>query len=223
LLSCALAISAISGCGGSARSGDGPPAPVTQAGTGASAGNTNLAGGGGRGGQSAENGGGSSSSTGGKGGAGAAGASPGGGQGGMSIGGAPPCQFTPPQCPPSHATCAQIGATESCYVWSVCHSAPSQMICCDTGWEPGFACPNGDGSGGDGGASSSDVCEACNAQPAHICVLQQGGPGAAHFVCADQLPCGAAGACSCIPGQGQCEATRTSGPAGYCTCDNGLE
>ena len=64
----------------------------------------------------------------------------------------------------------------------------------------------------------TDACGGCEAP--QICVYQAGGPGPGHYACAEQLPCGAAGACACIVDQGTCESEKVDG---YCTCDNGLE
>jgi hypothetical protein len=67
-----------------------------------------------------------------------------------------------------------------------------------------------------------DRCGGCDG-PLKICVFQQGGPGPSHFACAEQQPCGAAGACACIVGQGPCRFEIDAGPAGICVCDNGLD
>ena len=74
-------------------------------------------------------------------------------------------------------------------------------------------------SGGAGGARP-EACSGCFDQ-GQICIYQVGGPGPSHFACATQLPCGAAGACACIQGQGTCD--MNLGADGYCHCDNGLD
>jgi hypothetical protein len=81
------------------------------------------------------------------------------------------------------------------------------------------------GAAGAGGASSTGRCGGCNdTGPApQICIYQSGGPGAGRFVCATQNPCGAAGACACIVGQGTCDSVLAGGSPGYCVCDNGLD
>jgi hypothetical protein len=65
---------------------------------------------------------------------------------------------------------------------------------------------------------AKDPCGGCELP--NICVYQVGGPGPSRYTCAEQLPCGAPGACACIVGQGQCGAELVDG---YCSCDNGLE
>jgi len=81
------------------------------------------------------------------------------------------------------------------------------------------------GASGAGGAPATDQCGGCtpNGQNRQICVYQSGGPGAGRFVCATQNPCGAAGACACIVGQGTCGPMLEGGSPGYCVCDNGLD
>lgn len=81
------------------------------------------------------------------------------------------------------------------------------------------------GAAGAGGAPSSDRCGGCkyDGVTPQICIFQAGGPGAGRFVCATQNPCGAAGACACIVGQGTCNSTLEGGSPGYCVCDNGLD
>jgi hypothetical protein len=81
------------------------------------------------------------------------------------------------------------------------------------------------GSAGAGGASFTDRCGGCNytGPTPQICIYQAGGPGAGRFVCATQNPCGAAGACVCIVGQGTCNSMLQGGSPGYCVCDNGLD
>jgi len=81
------------------------------------------------------------------------------------------------------------------------------------------------GTAGAGGAALVDQCGGCNySGPApQICIYQAGGPGAGRFVCATQNPCGAAGACACIVGQGTCNFMLEGGSPGYCVCDNGLD
>jgi hypothetical protein len=82
--------------------------------------------------------------------------------------------------------------------------------------------PSSAGSPSDGGAGPTlpDECTGCldNDQ---ICIYQVGGPGPSRFTCATQLPCGAAGACACIQGQGTCDMNLAAD--GYCHCDNGLD
>lgn len=82
--------------------------------------------------------------------------------------------------------------------------------------------PNSGGSpnGGGAGGTRPDECSGCFAND-QICIYQVGGPGPSHFTCATQLPCGAAGACACIQGQGTCEMNLAAD--GYCHCDNGLD
>lgn len=101
------------------------------------------------------------------------------------------------------------------------------------GWEIND-CPMAGGGGaanqggqantaGESGASGApaDDCGGCS--PEKICVFQVGGPGPSHFVCATQNPCGAAGACACIVGQGTCQPNLMGDPPRYCSCDSGLE
>ena len=165
---------------------------------------------------------------------GAAGAASGGGQAG-----APACHFDSPQCPALHAACAQLGATQDCFEWSVCQSAPSRRVCCGNGWEPGPSCAGGGGAGGGGaggggaggggaggdggtaGEAALSFCKACNERSSNICILQEGGPGPASFQCGIKAQCGAADVCSCVPYQGTCQ-PHTPSSTGYCTCDNGL-
>jgi hypothetical protein len=77
----------------------------------------------------------------------------------------------------------------------------------------------GSSSGGTGGTHPAE-CGGCSDQ-GQICIYQVGGPGPSRFRCATQLPCGAAGACACIQGQGTCDMNLAAD--GYCHCDNGLE
>ena len=82
------------------------------------------------------------------------------------------------------------------------------------------------GAAGGGGTLSTDRCGGCNYNgiAPQICIYQAGGPGAGRFVCATQNPCGAAGECVCIVGQGACSPTLTLEAGGpYCVCDNGLD
>jgi hypothetical protein len=81
------------------------------------------------------------------------------------------------------------------------------------------------GADGAGGAPQTDRCGGCNdAGPApEICIYQVGGPGPGGFACAEQNPCGAAGACACIVDQGPCNFMSEAGGPGYCLCDNGLD
>ncbi len=93
------------------------------------------------------------------------------------------------------------------------------------GAEAGGAGGSGSGNDGGQGGTSGDQCGGClNAGTTEICIYQAGGPGPGRFVCATQNPCGAAGACACIVGQGTCDNTLMGGgTAGYCVCDNGLD
>lgn len=75
------------------------------------------------------------------------------------------------------------------------------------------------GAASEGGAPACGGC----AEGTEVCVYQAGGPGPARFTCATQNVCGAAGACACIVGQGQCMPDRMGSPPGYCVCDNGLD
>jgi hypothetical protein len=55
------------------------------------------------------------------------------------------------------------------------------------------------------------------------CVEQIGGPALANLpphMCVTQAPCGAAGACACIFGQGTCTPSTTE--SNVCVCDNGI-
>jgi hypothetical protein len=103
----------------------------------------------------------------------------------------------------------------------------------DCGWEVHDCPPAGEGGasqGGQGdaggapgaGGAGADPCGGCDV-PEQICVYQVGGPGASRFTCAAQNPCGAAGACACIVGQGVCQPMLMGDPPNYCTCDNGLD
>jgi hypothetical protein len=84
------------------------------------------------------------------------------------------------------------------------------------GTHPGGGSPSNGGAGG----THPDGCSSCGAQ-GQICIYQVGGPGPSHFACATQLPCGAAGACACIQGQGTCDMNLAAD--GYCHCENGLD
>jgi hypothetical protein len=146
------------------------------------------------------------------------------GRSGASFGGVPACNFQTPQCPTPQAPCDALGTTQACFYWLTCHSAPGEMTCCDSGWEPGAQCPgNAGGAAGAGGAAASDPCGGCDTLAAKVCVQQLGGPGPSRFTCATQAPCGAADACACIDGQGTCAMPATGGTGGFCVCDNGLE
>jgi hypothetical protein len=81
------------------------------------------------------------------------------------------------------------------------------------------------GASGAGGALFTDRCGGCNytGGTPPICIYQTGGPGPGRFLCATQNPCGAAGACLCIVGQGACSPAPEDGSQGYCVCDNGLD
>jgi hypothetical protein len=97
----------------------------------------------------------------------------------------------------------------------------------DCGWEVRDCPPAGEGgASGHGSAGASgdgqDPCGGCDA-PQQICVYQVGGPGPGRFTCANQNPCGAAGACACIVDQGPCQAMLMGEPPSYCSCDNGLD
>ena len=79
----------------------------------------------------------------------------------------------------------------------------------------------GQSTNGGGSGSGSSPCGGC--AMGEICIFQNGGPGPSHYTCATQLPCGAAGACSCIVNQGTCSyAPGDAGVAGICSCNNGL-
>lgn len=83
---------------------------------------------------------------------------------------------------------------------------------------------NNGGSASLGGTTGtvSNPCGGCAAT--EICVFQSGGPGPAHYTCATQLPCGAAGICACIVNQGTCTfVPNDTGTIGTCLCDNGLD
>lgn len=142
-----------------------------------------------------------------------------GGVPGGSSGVPPACNFQTPQCPNTNTACAEPGVVQDCFFWQTCHSAPGQMVCCDSGWEAGRQCPGG--AGGAGGAST-DACGGCDQSNLEICVYQLGGPGVSHYACAKQNPCGAAGACACIVAQGTCT-YQASGTPASCVCDNGLD
>lgn len=142
-----------------------------------------------------------------------------GGIAGVSGAGAPACTFGTPQCPNTHAACAEPGAVLDCFFWQTCHSAPGQMVCCESGWEEGRQCPGG--AGGAGGAGT-DACGGCDTSKLEICVYQLGGPGVSHYACAKQNPCRAAGVCACIVDQGNCT-YQASGTPAACVCDNGLD
>jgi hypothetical protein len=90
----------------------------------------------------------------------------------------------------------------------------------------GGAANGGAANAGEGGAAPfTDRCGGCKYDGAtpEICIFQAGGPGPGRFVCATQNPCGAAGACVCIVGQGACNPALEGGSPGYCVCDNGLD
>lgn len=208
-VACAIVLALAWGCGASHSDSSGAQAgtstggtPVqTSGGAGAAAGGTTHAGGA----------------------ASAAGTPSSGGTGsggvlGGSSGVPPACTFETPQCPNTHAACAGLGVVQNCFVWQTCHSAPGQMVCCDSGWEPGQQCPGG--AGGAGGAGG-DACGGCDPS-SEICVYQLGGPGTSRYTCAQQSPCAAAGVCACIVDQGNCT-YQASGTPAACVCDNGLD
>ena len=86
------------------------------------------------------------------------------------------------------------------------------------GWRSTGGQPTNGGSGG----SASNACGGC--AMGEICIFQNGGPGPSHYTCATQLPCGSAGACSCIVNQGTCSyVPGDAGVFGICSCDNGLD
>lgn len=208
---CALAFTSAWGCGASHSDSSGAHAGASTAGTavqtsgaGGAAGGTPNAGG-------TANAAGTPSS---------GGTSSGGTLGGSGAG-APACIFETPQCPNTHAACPDLGQVQDCFFWQTCHSAPGQMVCCDSGWEAGQQCPSGTGGTGGAGGTSVDACGGCNPS-SEICVYQLGGPGTSRYVCAKQNPCGAAGECACIVAQGNCT-YQASGTPARCVCDNGLD
>jgi hypothetical protein len=113
------------------------------------------------------------------------------------------CQTNSPLC--SSTGCKSDGEclTDVCGRCPGVEDACASQICVDG--QCTFSCP-------------TDACGGCEAP--QICVYQAGGPGPGHYACAEQLPCGAVGACACIVDQGTCESEKVDG---YCTCDNGLE
>lgn len=207
---CAFALTLAWGCGASHSDSSGAQAGAAAAGTPAQ---TSGGGGAAAGGNTSAGGSANAAGTLSSGGTGSA------GMGGIGIGGAPACTFATPQCPNTHAACAEPGVVQDCFFWQTCHSTPGQMVCCDSGWEAGRQCPGG--AGGAGGAST-DACGGCDQSNLEICVYQLGGPGVSHYACAKQNPCGAAGACACIVAQGTCT-YQASGTPASCICDNGLD
>jgi hypothetical protein len=89
----------------------------------------------------------------------------------------------------------------------------------------GMSASGSGGAAGSAGTPFNDQCGGCDYSgiAPEICVFQVGGPPPGRFVCAKQNPCGAAGACVCIVGQGTCGNTLQGGGPGYCVCDNGLD
>lgn len=68
----------------------------------------------------------------------------GGGSSGNATGGAggsQPCTFSEPHCPADRSPCDTEGEVLNCYTWSVCHSAPTTMHCCSSGWQQNPTCP----------------------------------------------------------------------------------
>jgi hypothetical protein len=90
------------------------------------------------------------------------------------------------------------------------------------GGQAGVAGTSSSGGIGNEGGAASDECGGCDGE-SQICIYQVGGPGVGRFTCATQNPCGAAGACACIVGQGTCQSALMGNPPHYCVCDNGLE
>lgn len=93
---------------------------------------------------------------------------------------------------------------------------------CPVAGEGGASGQGGQGSGAGAPGVGEDPCGGCDA-PQQVCVYQVGGPGPSRFACANQNPCGAAGACVCIVDQGTCQPMLMGDPPSYCTCDNGLD
>lgn len=214
-VSCAMALTLASGCGATHSDSSGAQAGTAAAGT-----PVQTTGGGGAATGGVTNAGGSTA---------AAGTPSSGGTGSGAVGGSggvasvpPACNFETPQCPNTHAPCAELGVVQDCFYWQTCHSAPGQAVCCDSGWERGLQCPSGAGGTGGAGGVSSDACGGCDLSNLEICVFQQGGPGAGHYACARQDPCAAAGVCACIVAQGTCTYEASGTPAS-CVCDNGLD
>jgi len=86
----------------------------------------------------------------------------------------------------------------------------------------GWRSTGGQATNGAGGGSASNACGGC--AMGEICIFQNGGPGPSHYTCATQLPCGSAGACTCIVNQGTCSyVPGDAGVFGICSCDNGLD
>lgn len=94
---------------------------------------------------------------------------------------------------------------------------------CPPAGEGGASSQGGQGNGA-GGPSTGGAGPCGGCASGTICVLQNGGPPAVSgFVCAMQNPCGAAAACACIVGQGNCQPNLMGDPPSYCSCDNGLD
>lgn len=95
---------------------------------------------------------------------------------------------------------------------------------CPMAGEGGASNQGGEASVAGTPAAAGAPGEDCGGCPSgEVCVYQVGGPGPSRFVCATQNPCGAAGACACIVGQGMCQPNLMGDPPRYCFCDNGLD
>lgn len=121
------------------------------------------------------------------------------------------CQLSVPAC-----TAPVCETNEECNVVDDCPQCPGITGCASRKCVEG-ACVI------DCSDPPTDPCGGCPAE--QICIQQNGGPGPAQgFICAEQLRCGAAGACACIVDQGTCTYEfGVNGEQGICVCDNGLE
>ena len=212
LLTCLLfGVNALGGCGGDSKSGDGSGA----AGSGGSGGNAATAG-------TAHGGSGTSGSS--------AGES---GSGGSSLGDCAKADCGPQLGIPNW-TCADGtvgGPTGRCLRlasgtcgWEINNCPMGGAGAGGTSSQGGSANTAGDAAVGGAAGAGGALPEGCGGcSPGTVCVLQLGGPGPSHFLCAMQNPCGAAGACACIVGQGKCQPNLMGDPPSYCSCDNGLQ
>ena len=114
------------------------------------------------------------------------------------------------ECQPNEPVCeANVCETEEdCPEADFCSQCPNSQACADRACVDGqcqFTCPPVE-------------CDDCTGD--QVCIYQVGGPGPSRYTCADQVVCGAPGACACILNQGTCQMDPVDG---YCQCDNGLE
>jgi hypothetical protein len=216
-----ISVAVFTGCGGNTKTWNDPPGGAGSAG--ANAGSPSSSGGASAGTANTGGVGGSGMSQGGSGPASGGASSAGGvGQGGHGECAKADCG---PQLGLPNWTCADgsVGGPTGRCLWYPSGSCGWEINNCPPAGEAGASNQGGQGNvAGSVGAGGASECSGCSGE-GKVCVLQNGGPGGGRFVCATQNPCGAAAACSCIVGQGQCLPKVMGDPPGYCSCDNGLD